>query len=84
MLIPHGALAPETLRNLIEEFVTREGTDYGGPEYSLADKVAQVRRQLERGLVVIVYDPQTQSCHMLPREQLPLRDDEFAGEPDDE
>jgi uncharacterized protein len=68
MRIPHAALADETLRNLIEEFVTREGTDYGDRAYSLADKVLQVRRQLDQGLVVIVYDPHTESCHMLSRD----------------
>ena len=27
--VPFSDLAPETLRNLAEEFVTRDGTDYG-------------------------------------------------------
>jgi uncharacterized protein YheU (UPF0270 family) len=27
--VPHTALAPDVLRRLIEEFVTRDGTDYG-------------------------------------------------------
>lgn len=68
MDIPFEQLAPETLDNLIEEFVSREGTDYGHRDHSLADKVAQVRRQLESGRAKIVYDPQTQSCHILPVE----------------
>lgn len=85
MRIPHTALAADTLRNLIEEFVTREGTDYGEQLYSLADKVAQVRRQLEKGLVVIVYDPHSESCHILPSDAVPLAmeaaddDDSQAG-----
>lgn len=29
MLIPWQDLSPETLENLIESFVLREGTDYG-------------------------------------------------------
>jgi uncharacterized protein len=68
MRIPHKALADDTLRNLIEEFVTREGTDYGDRLYSLEDKVAQVRRQLDQGSVVIVYDPHAESCHIMPME----------------
>lgn len=74
MRIPYTALAPATLHNLIEEFVTREGTDYGEREYALADKVRQVERQLQQGTVVIVYDPHSQSCHILPRDQLPAFD----------
>jgi uncharacterized protein YheU (UPF0270 family) len=68
MRIPHTALAEDTLRNLIEEFVTREGTDYGERLFSLADKVVHVRRQLDKGSVVIVFDPHTESCHIMPIE----------------
>lgn len=67
MDIPHTALAPDTLRNLVEEFVTREGTDYGGRIHSLQDKVAQVLRQLEQGTAVIVYDGDSDTCHIEAR-----------------
>ena len=33
MLIPWQDLSPETLENLIESFVLREGTDYGEHEH---------------------------------------------------
>lgn len=72
MRIPHASLAEDTLRNLIEEFVTREGTDYGERVFSLADKVVHVRRQLDKGSVVIVFDPHTESCHIMPSETVPL------------
>ena len=42
---------------MIESFVLREGTDYGEREFSLEQKVAQVRAQLERGQARIVFDP---------------------------
>lgn len=70
MEIPHTALAPETLRNLVEEFVTREGTDYGNHEYSLDDKVRHVVRQLEHGTAVIVYDSNSETCHIETRDRL--------------
>ncbi|MSE19599.1 YheU family protein, partial [Pantoea agglomerans] len=54
MIIPWQQVSPETLENLIETFVLREGTDYGEQERSLIDKVADVRRQLETGEVVLV------------------------------
>ena len=44
MIIPWQDLDPETLDNLIESFVLREGTDYGEHERSLADKVAGLHR----------------------------------------
>jgi len=71
MQIPHNALSAVTLQNLLEEFVTREGTDYGDRHYSLADKVSHVRTQLEKGLVYIVYDPHSSSCHIVSKDSLP-------------
>ena len=53
MIIPWQDIAPETLENLIREFVLREGTDYGTVEISLQDKVDQVKTQLEKGEAVI-------------------------------
>jgi uncharacterized protein YheU (UPF0270 family) len=70
MEIPHKALEPDTLRNLVEEFVTREGTDYGHYTGSLADKVSQVLRQLESGRAVILYDAHSASCHIELRDRL--------------
>lgn len=69
MLIPHDLLASATLRVLIEEFVTRDGTDYGATEIPLELRVQRVMSQLQQGLVVISYDAQTQSCTIIPKEQ---------------
>lgn len=80
MQIPHTALSPEALQNLLEEFVTREGTEYGQRDYSLADKVRQVLRQIETGKAVILYDPQTSTCHIEVRERVPREADEAGTE----
>ncbi len=42
-------LSPEALRGLIEEFVTRDGTDYGAVERIVEEKIAQVSVQLASG-----------------------------------
>ncbi|AGB11100.1 MULTISPECIES: YheU family protein [Vibrio] len=55
MIIPWQDIAPETLENLIREFVLREGTDYGAVEISLQNKIDQVKTQLEKGEAVIVF-----------------------------
>ncbi|WP_117235955.1 YheU family protein [Vibrio maerlii] len=55
MIIPWQQVAPDTLENLIKEFVLREGTDYGSSEISLQDKIDQVKHQLETGKAVLVY-----------------------------
>jgi uncharacterized protein YheU (UPF0270 family) len=76
VLVPPSALSPEALERLIQEFVTREGTDYGLREYSLQEKVQSVKRQLERGEVVIAFDLREESATLVLRSELP------AGEPE--
>ena len=72
MRIPHTALSVESLRSIIEEYVTREGTEYGARDYSLEEKVEQILGQLERGEVVIEYDQDGQTCNLLNKESLPV------------
>ncbi|WP_343553830.1 YheU family protein [Pantoea sp.] len=69
MIIPWQQLAAETLENLIETFVLREGTDYGEQERSLSQKVADVRRQLERGEVVLVWSELHESINIMPKSE---------------
>ena len=64
--IPIDSLSPAALRGVVEAFVLREGTDYGPGEYSLADKVAQVLRQLERAEAELWYDPESRSVTIAP------------------
>ncbi|MCE0493980.1 YheU family protein [Vibrio salinus] len=55
MNIPWEQIDPDTLDNLIKEFVLREGTDYGEHEIPVDEKVEQVKQQLKSGKAVIVY-----------------------------
>lgn len=66
--IPHTAVSAEALRGIIESFVLREGTDYGARELSLEEKRARLRRQLERGEVVIAWDERLGTGSLVPRE----------------
>ncbi|PMH46298.1 hypothetical protein BCU68_02660 [Vibrio sp. 10N.286.49.B3] len=55
MIIPWQDIDPETLQNLIKEFVLREGTDYGDIDITLQDKIDQVLFQLKANDAVIVF-----------------------------
>jgi uncharacterized protein YheU (UPF0270 family) len=68
-MIPWQDLAPETLDNLIEAFVLREGTDYGEQERSLSEKVEDVRRQLKNGEAVLVWSELHETVNIMPRGQ---------------
>ena len=50
IVVPHTDLSPDALEGVIQSFVLREGTDYGAHETSLEVKVAQVLRQVHRGV----------------------------------
>ena len=52
--IPYDQLSPEALQGVVEEFVTRDGTDYGETEISLETKVVQVLTQLKNGRPLLV------------------------------
>jgi uncharacterized protein YheU (UPF0270 family) len=62
MTIPWDALSESALRGVIEEFVTREGTEYGASEFSLDAKISEVKQQLAKGEVVITFDEALQTC----------------------
>ena len=67
--IPSQRLPSATLNAVIEEYILREGTDYGVQEVSLQSKIQQVEGQLARGDVLITYDPATETCTLLTRYQ---------------
>ena len=55
MIIPLEQLTSETLSAIIENFVLREGTEYGSEDVSLNDKITQVHQQLKQGTALLVY-----------------------------
>ena len=65
--VPYNQLKPDTLRTLVEDFITREGTDYGEVEVALETKIMQVMSQLRKGEAAIVYDEKSETCDIVPR-----------------
>ncbi|MEN0105095.1 MAG: YheU family protein [Pseudomonas sp.] len=70
MLIPQELLEPDTLTRLIEDFVTRDGTD-NGDETPLDTRVARVRRALDKGEAVIVFDVESEQCQLAMKRDVP-------------
>ncbi|MEE8380232.1 MAG: YheU family protein [Gammaproteobacteria bacterium] len=68
MKIPHQQLSTDALQALVEEFITRNGTDYGDAEVSLEQKTTQVIRMLDKGDIVIVFDAATESCTIVTKQ----------------
>jgi uncharacterized protein YheU (UPF0270 family) len=87
MIIPYERLSPDALQGLLEEYATRDGTDYGEVEVALPERVAQAMGQLRRGDIVIVFDALSESVSLLGRreaQQLEHQQTQAARYPDDE
>ena len=65
MIIPIAEIAPETLHAILQEFVTREGTDYGLQELSLQQKMEVLMQKVKSGAVVVVYDETSESVNLM-------------------
>jgi hypothetical protein len=63
--IPFEALSAEALDGVIDDYVNREGTDYGHRDFDLQQKRDAVRAQLASGRAVITYDPGTQTTSIV-------------------
>ena len=64
------SLSPAAVNGVIEEFVSREGTEYGAQEVSLETKCRQVMRQLKKGDVIITFNDEDQSCSLVSSREL--------------
>jgi uncharacterized protein len=67
--IPLDRLTDELITALVDDFVLREGTDYGHADIALETKRHQVRAQLRAGTAAIVFDPSTETCTIVRRDR---------------
>lgn len=67
--VPPARLPAEVLQSLLEEFASRDGTDYGERELSLAQKVGDLRGQMNRGELRIVYDADSEQWDLLSADE---------------
>ena len=62
--IPVDKLSPEALQGVINEFISRDGTDYGEMEVSPETNFRQVKDKLETGLAVLIFDDETETTNI--------------------
>jgi uncharacterized protein YheU (UPF0270 family) len=65
--VPFTALSPEALLGVVDDYVLREGTEYGAADVSLERKREQVLAQLRSGDAQIVFDEASETCTILRR-----------------
>ena len=71
--IPYDQLSQETLEGVVEEFVTRDGTDYGEEQIPLGIKIEQVLRQLKSKDAFIVFDHHSETCTIIHKDDQILK-----------
>lgn len=65
--IPVERINPETLRRMIEEFVTREWSELSDSGYSMDEKVDRVLQQLHDRQARVVFDSSSETWNIIPR-----------------
>lgn len=68
VVVPLDRINPETLRKMVEEFVTREWSELSDAGYTFEDKIEQVIQQLKDGRADVVFDLLSESCNIIPHE----------------
>jgi uncharacterized protein len=68
MRIPYQQLDETTLSNLIEQYILREGTDYGEVEFSLQEKTLQILKQVKNEDIYIMYSELHESVTLVSKE----------------
>ena len=63
--VPYDRINPDTLRNLIREFVTRDGSDWSDSAGTLEEKVGQVLQQMREKKVKVVFDLTSQTANIV-------------------
>ncbi len=72
VMVPPERLSADVLQALLEEFASRDGTDYGERERTLEEKFEQLRSQLDTGDLQLLYDVDSEQWDLLPRQQAEL------------
>ncbi|MBC7370098.1 MAG: YheU family protein [Bdellovibrionaceae bacterium] len=67
--VPREVISDDAFQSIIESFILREGTDYGADEVSLSAKIHQIEKQLIKGDVKIVFDPNSESVSIITQRE---------------
>jgi len=66
--VPMDSLPKESLEGIIKDFILREGTDYGDTDYSLEDKIKQVKDAITNKKAHIFFDPNSETCTIISKQ----------------
>ncbi len=74
MIIPFEKLSNQAFKGIVEEYISRDGTDSGHIDVSFQKKFDSIKSQLISGKIFIVFDSESQSCNIITKEDLEKTD----------
>lgn len=69
MIVPYEMLSEEALDGVMENFILREGTDYGHKDWTMDEKKNLIMKQLKSKRANVVFDSQTETCSIILNEK---------------
>jgi len=70
VIVPMDRINPETLRKLVEEFVSREWSELTDSGCTFEDKIEQVLHQLKDNKIKVVFDLTSETCNIVPADKI--------------
>ncbi len=67
--VPPQRVPLDTLGALLEEYASRDGTDYGEQETPLERRVEQLRSELSAGRLQLLFDISSEQWDLLPADE---------------
>lgn len=67
--VPLARVPEGHLQALLEEYASRDGTDYGSEETSLSDRVAQLKSQMRSGKLQLLFDVDCEQWDIVSAEE---------------
>lgn len=64
--VPVERVPEEQLHALLEEYASRDGTDYGAEETSMDVRVARLLKQMHSGKIQLLFDVDSEQWDILP------------------
>ena len=65
MEVPFHMLKPETLTEVIKDFLLKKGSDFGHEGVNLQYRIEQIKSLVEQKKIKIIFDDKTQSCRLV-------------------
>jgi uncharacterized protein YheU (UPF0270 family) len=65
IVVPYEQIDPQTLRRMIEEFITADWSDFGAAHSELEGKIDQILKQLKEKRAKVVFNLESKAANIV-------------------